>query len=55
MKEKKIRKFAYTQTKNNQTDKEFKHGDHSNPLWILEGAGQLYYNVEKTELRRKPN
>ena len=41
MKEEKIRKFAYRQSKNNQTDRRFKHCDHSNPLWILEGAGQL--------------
>ena len=28
------------QAKNNQTDKEFKHWGHSNPLWILGVAGQ---------------
>ena len=28
------------QAKNNQTDTEFKHWGHSNPLWILGVAGQ---------------
>ena len=41
MRRRKMRKFASKQTKNNQASKRFKHWDHSNPLWILEGAGQL--------------
>ena len=50
MKEEIIRKFADTQrTKNNQTNKRFKHWDHSNPLWILEGAGQQCINNDIVE------
>ena len=49
MKEGKMRKFADTQTKNNQADKRFKHWDHSNPLWILEGAGQQCINNDIVE------
>jgi len=41
--ENKIRKFAYREQTHNQTNREFKHWGHSNPLWIVGGAGQLVY------------
>ena len=45
-----IRKFAdrqtIKQTKNRQTDKQFKHLGHSNPLWIVGGAGQYTFTPQ---------
>ena len=37
----KRKKFENLLTHKEQTIKRFKDWDHSNPLWILEGAGQL--------------
>ena len=62
MRRRKIRKFADNQT-DKQSDKEhFKHWGHSNPLWILGGAGQyksiLTKSPRKTIVTRptkKPN
>ena len=41
MRRRKIRKFAYRQTDREQ----FKNLGHSNPLWIVGGAGQLVYSL----------
>ena len=41
MKEEKIRKFADKQANKEQTIRRFNNWVHSNPLWLLEGAGQL--------------
>ena len=49
--ENKIRKFAYReQTIKQRTKSEFKHWGHSNPLWIVGGAGQL---IQKYSKRKK--
>ena len=38
-----IRKFAHNQANKQRTDREqFKNWGHSNPLWIVGGAGQLH-------------
>ena len=46
--ENKIRKFAYKHSENKHSDnqaenREFKHWGHSNPLWIVGGAGQYKF------------
>ena len=41
-----IRKFAHREQADNQrTIREFKNWGHSNPLWIVGGAGQLYIYI----------
>ena len=41
-----IRKFADRQADREQTNREqFKNWGHSNPLWIVGRAGQLYWNL----------
>ena len=40
-----MRKFAYKQTENRR----FNNWVHSNPLWILEGAGQFVYGQNRAK------
>ena len=43
MRRRKIRKFADNQSSNQTNTEQFKHWGYSNPLWIVGGAGQLYF------------